>query len=667
MRAAAGGLIALLLTSPALAAPPPASTADAAAVTSYDAAFFARSQPSSAFDMVQLLPGFRIAEGDTDLRGYAGAAGNVLLDGHPLVSKETSLEDLLKGVSAAEVERIDVIRGAAAGFDMQGHSLLANVVRRSTTRLSGRVEGEYAQFSHGLSAPPAAVHVGLRKGARTLDVQGAAYREIDDEHGFGARNRYAADGSPLRVVAYSQPEGARIGEASFAYGQPLSGGALRVTGLVKDQHMFADIEQAILIPRATRADGSEREHTTATEGMARYDRGVGGQGRMEVLFSRRDTRVRGAERSFDGSDSELSRAASDAAETIARGVFRRKGEAASLEIGAEATLNTFVSRLALFENDLEAPLPAANVRIEERRGEVFANGSWRPASRVTLEVGVRYEASRLTQSGDSQLSRTLTALKPRALARYVPTSRDEVRFLIEREVGQLDFGDFVSDASVTSDAITAGNRDLQPEDLWRAEVAWERHVGAGSLVITGRQEWVDNLVDRVVVVSPEGVFDSVGNIGRARRRELEADANLPLDGVAWRGLTVRASALVRDTRATDPLTHEQRRISGEAPFEGRVSLTQDIPAHRLRFGATYVAEQTETKFKIDEVEEDRLDARLDAWMEFKADARWTLRIFARNLSDTAATRTRDVYAGLRPAARSNSAKSASCAVVLTWG
>lgn len=646
---AVGGAFALLLTSPAIAAPPPPTPAsDAAAVTSYGAAFFARTQPSSAFEMVQLLPGFRLIEGDADLRGYAGAAGNVLLDGHPLTSKEASLEDLLKGISAREIERIDVIRGASAGFDMQGHSVLANVVRRPSTRLSGRVEGEYANFSHGLSAPRAAVNISMRSGARTLDVQAAAYREIDDEHGFGSRNRYAAGGAPLRIVTYSQPEGARISETSFAYGQPLADGDLRVTGLVKDQRMFADIEQDILIPRPALAEGSERKHTMSGEGLARYDRALGKASRLEVLISRRETRVRGAEASFDTSGSELSRAASDAAETIARGLFRRKGEASSMEVGAEATLNTFVSRAALFENDVEVPLPAANVRIEEQRGEAFANGSWQPSSRVTLEAGLRFEASRLTQSGDSQLSRTFTALKPRALARYVPGPRDEIRLLIEREVGQLDFGDFVSDASVTSDAITAGNRDLQPESLWRAELAWERHIGAGSIVLTGRHEWVSHLVDRIAVVSPEGVFDSVGNIGRARRSELEGDANLPLDGVAWRGLTVRASGLIRDTRALDPLTHDHRRISGEAAFEGRVAVTQDLPARRLRFGAAYVAGVRETKFKIDEVEEDRLGARLDAWIEFKPDARWTLRAFAKNLTDSPATRARDVYGGLRP-------------------
>ena len=37
--------------------------------------------------MVMLLPGFVLQEGDDDVRGYAGAAGNVLIDGQRPASK----------------------------------------------------------------------------------------------------------------------------------------------------------------------------------------------------------------------------------------------------------------------------------------------------------------------------------------------------------------------------------------------------------------------------------------------------------------------------------------------------------------------------------------------------------------------------------------------------
>src|SRR5690606_34362569 len=127
-----------------------------------------------------------------------------------------------------------LLRSSAAGYDMQGYALLANVVRKKGSRLSGRLEGEYANFRHGYDAPRIAGELNLRSGDRTLDLQGALYRVIDDEHGFGSRNCYAPDGSPLRLTDYRQAEGTSYKELSGAYSQPLAGGSFRASGLFKD-------------------------------------------------------------------------------------------------------------------------------------------------------------------------------------------------------------------------------------------------------------------------------------------------------------------------------------------------------------------------------------------------------------------------------------------------
>lgn len=57
--------------------------------------------------------------------------------------------------------------------------------------------------------------------------------------------------------------------------------------------------------------------------------------------------------------------------------------------------------------------------------------------------------------------------------------------------------------------------------------------------------------------------------------------------------------------------------------------------------------RTETAFKVEEIEADHLAGRLDLFVEYRPDARWTLRLFGKNLTDSAATRTRDIYAGIR--------------------
>ena len=46
-------------------------------------------------------------------QGVGGAVGNVVIDGQPPASKQDKLEDILKRIPAASVERIELIRGAA--------------------------------------------------------------------------------------------------------------------------------------------------------------------------------------------------------------------------------------------------------------------------------------------------------------------------------------------------------------------------------------------------------------------------------------------------------------------------------------------------------------------------------------------------------------------------
>ena len=73
---------------------------EATGITPYVAAFFAASQPNSAMDMISRIPGFSFDGGD-NVRGYGGAAGNVLIDGQRPATKSESLEDALRRIQAS--------------------------------------------------------------------------------------------------------------------------------------------------------------------------------------------------------------------------------------------------------------------------------------------------------------------------------------------------------------------------------------------------------------------------------------------------------------------------------------------------------------------------------------------------------------------------------------
>jgi hypothetical protein len=597
--------------------------------------------------MVTLLPGFRLQEGDASLRGYSGAGGNVLVDGQRPSSKQETLEDILQRIPARMVDHVELIRSGASGVDMQGYALMANIVRNKTGSLRGRMEAQDAFYDHDFTAPRLAAELSYGAGDRLIDLSGAVYREIDDEHGFGRRDRVGADGAPVRIAVYGQPEGVDVREVAGSYRQGLAGGTVRVNGLLKDSRMFADISDFVSLPSPFEAFGTERVHTRATELGLRYDRPLGAAADLEVLGIRRGTDINGLDRSMQPASEDATEERSAATESILRGVVRRKGERLSLEGGIEGAVNILDSHSRLAEDGVDVPLPAANVRVRENRAEVFATATWRVSPSWTVEAGGRFEASKLTQSGDSAMSKSLKFLKPRALATWTLDGDNELRFLAEREVGQLDFADFVSSASLTSNSVTAGNKDLEPDSLWRLEAAWEHRFAAGSLVLTARREAISDLVDHVPVFDGGEVFDAVGNIGDGRRVELEAELNLPLDRYRLKGVTLRTSLLHRKSHVKDPATGERRRISGDLPMEGTVALTHDIVSRHVRWGVNYALAKKETNFKVDEVEIDRLATRVDAFIEYKPSPLWTIRVFGKNLTDTPVQRTRAIYTGLR--------------------
>jgi hypothetical protein len=118
-------------------------------VIAYPPAFFADIRPVSAYDMVIRVPGFTFDKGST-VRGLEGSGGNVLIDGHPPLAKNDPLEDILRRIPADSVAHVEVIRGGAPGIDMEGRSVLANVVRKQVAGFRGSVQPYFDAVSVGV-------------------------------------------------------------------------------------------------------------------------------------------------------------------------------------------------------------------------------------------------------------------------------------------------------------------------------------------------------------------------------------------------------------------------------------------------------------------------------------------------------------------------------------
>jgi TonB-dependent Receptor Plug Domain len=177
------------------------SAAENQGLTTFLPKFFASARPATAGDMLDRLPGFSLNTG-TSVRGFAGSAGNVLIDGRRPTSKTDDLSTLLSRIPASSVSRIDLIRGGAPGIDMQGQTVVANIVLAQTDSSHIVVTAKNALFLNGLDYPGLGIQYTQHSGQSGYELTVA--RTIpgwDDSVGAGHRDLIAPDGTIARDLA----------------------------------------------------------------------------------------------------------------------------------------------------------------------------------------------------------------------------------------------------------------------------------------------------------------------------------------------------------------------------------------------------------------------------------------------------------------------------------
>ena len=131
----------MLLARAALAvsaASPSFAQAPTSRTTVYDAAFFAGFAPKTAYDMLVQVPGFVIRTADNE-RGLGQASENVLINGQRIANKTGGATDELGRISAANVERIEIVEAASLGIaGLSGQ--VANIIVKAAAKSSGQFE-----------------------------------------------------------------------------------------------------------------------------------------------------------------------------------------------------------------------------------------------------------------------------------------------------------------------------------------------------------------------------------------------------------------------------------------------------------------------------------------------------------------------------------------------
>ncbi len=645
-------LVALLLAAGSCNAQETVPALTSADRVSYEASFYNAFSPRTALDMIHQTPGFVLVAMDGDeRRGFSGAVGNVLIDGQRLGAKSQSLQDVLGRVGAREVLRIEVLRGSAVAGDASGAAMLANVVRIPASG-GGTWEAGFEVTNQDKPAPNGKFGWSGRQETTEYSIGGTAFThdhlsagnfELRDDAGELIERR--DEGFPHQNGDY-----AVNGQVSF----PAGTGKLTITGQLAyfrhDEQFFRYTSSPQDTPLASESiPYAERERSgeagvTYQRVLGDWDMNVTALATRERL--RWDVTSTSSDALGDVQEIAYQAAASQSGESIVRGTFARVVNQGRLEFGAEAAVNTLDSRQELTIDTGTGPapvvLPNANLSVEETRGEAFVSHAWRINERWSLDSRLAAETSRLSFTGDTEQSVSLSYVKPRVqLTRQL--GKHQLQMRVFRDVGQLDFNDFVTTAQFANDIIEGGNPDLRPQTAWVTEVETDlRFADDTAIRLRVFKQFVDDVVDFVPVGAPGERFDAPGNIGEGSIVGAELSLRVPLSGLLPGG-TFNVTGLWRDTEVTDPLTSVDRMFSDFQENEITAELRQDFNAARFAWGTSYEAASTDMDFRLDEINRFREIRLLNIFAETTWIANLKVRLELQSALDSTERRDRRLY------------------------
>lgn len=580
--------------------------------------FFAEQRPNTALDMVERVPGFRLNDGDGG-RGFEGAVGNTLINGSRPASKNDPGSNALFRVPAAQVERVELIRGGAPGIDMQGYPVVVNVILKNQASSEQSLQTDAILFDgRRTDLYGARYQFTRRDGARTWGVVLADGMGFDDSGGSGVSFRRNAAGVVSDQFDYFN-EGYGGGTAArLNFASPVLGGKIDMTTRygVNDFHSFNFSTR----PDASRISAYDQDGDSFEFG-ATYTRPIGDQLTSETRFIHE---AAGSEEISTFVVSQNGVAApedrfesnSDSSETILRSLIRwEQSDTLTYEGGGEVAYNMLDAVQALFIGGAPIPLPSDQVKVEETRGELFSKLTWRASPTLSVEGGLRIEASTISQSGDADSEETFTFIKPRAQVTWTPWANNQFRARVEREVGQLDFGDFAASASLNDNNVLGGNVNLQPEERWIAEVAYERRFwGEGIISVAYRHDEISNAIDRIPL---DGGLSAIGNIGDGTLDQLSVNFVLPTEKLGISGGRFSFRNDWKHTEVTDPTTGQTRPVSGLRASQPVIAFSQDIPSWKINWNVAYLPRLAQYTYGPDQIIGFRGKDYLEASVEYK--------------------------------------------------
>ena len=653
--------LASAVASPAIAQQadqPPASPTQPTRTTSYDATFFAAYAPRNALDIARQVPGFALDLGNSDTRGFAGAAGNVVINGARPSSKSETLETMLARIPAGRVAKVEVGPGDLYGAEYSTKSQVLNVILSAEGGIDGNVTGSVRRLYTGRIVPDVSASALIRRGASSINLSAGASNVLNLEEGTDTlTDPETGDLIEFRRKHNSYRDFNPYVSVSWAL-ERASDKAIRLNGRWSPGKFYL----------------TQRNHVTPT-GMPERDDDLlqnfkspvfeiggdvtrplaGGAVKLVGLATRRQRdwleryrfRTEGGGVVLAGFE-QLQDARRN--ESILRLNWTRSNLAGfSFETGVEGALNTLDHKVQLFEflaggEPIRRNLPVDEAMVKEKRGEAYVRVGRQLSKSIRLDAGLNYEYSTISVRGDTQADRTLRFWKPSLTLDWKGAEGWHGQLSARRTVAQLDFYDFISSAELSADRVNAGNPNLVPQQTWEFRGTIERpFLGDGLAKIDVGYDLVNDLQDRVLISAGGEDFDAPGNLGTGKRYFARLTLDAPLAKLGLKGVRAKFNGQVQRTRVEDPISGEKRNFTGNFPdWEWSVDVRHDVGA--ISYGFVLSDRDRFTFFRTDEFDSNfNGGPYATAFFEYRPRPGTTITLDIDNAIDTSGNRNRLLF------------------------
>jgi hypothetical protein len=594
--------LAGLLVSLPLSVHPQEADQNSEDTRTFTIADFEQFAPRSALDMVRQIPGFSISQSDGQ-RGFGQAQENVLINGQRISSKSTDASTVLSRIPAGNVERIELVEGSS--LDIPGLSgQVANIVATANG-----ISGTWTyRHRYRENLPPALDWFEVSVNGQSGTLGWTIGVETEPNRGAAAGRENIFNGA-RDLIEYREEEGTFIADSLGLNGslnwKPANG---HIANLNAEYNLWEPDERETssefspdgTLLRQTVFLFKENEWNSEISGD--YEFGLG-PGRLKLIGLQRNehspTRAKFFGANVDGTQlrNQIFDSTTDESESILRGEYNHTGANNSdWQFSVEGALNTLENEQQRFRGDtFDAVVEVASnpsVRVEEKRTEVFITHGRQIAQNLRLQVSLGAEQSEIMSDGERGQTRDFTRPKGSASLSWVRDEDTTINLSLQREVGQLNFFDFVDNVDLNVGDNDTGNRNIVPDQRWRLALEMEKDLGSwGAFTVEVFGEEIEDLIDQVPIFDqgtpPQPIGEGPGNIEDASRYGLEIDGTIKFDNFGWNGAQLDYEIFAQDTSLDDPLTGETRDFNDSTIYFYELNFRHDIPSTNWAWGLNY--------------------------------------------------------------------------------